>query len=284
MPAPRARPEGPSRVCTGDSMLLKNRPAPEGGEQLGCGARVLALLSVLTALPFLLIGIVGEYQGGGGGGVGGVGGLGSAPREGQALFRDAITKDRSQLLSGALSYTSNLDTDVGDEVTFTVRLTALDAKGAGKLAKDKPDVQRQFRVGGVQGASLKSSSDDVTVKLLSDKKTQQTIAAPGDEAQWQWSVSASKPDDYDLTLVVTTYQEDSSRALVTLNPPVSIKLTVHNTVRNFVVDAKEWFLAAGSLLVVLAGFFALRGPLVNFVRRKREERQERQARGQDGYM
>ncbi|MGW2568957.1 hypothetical protein [Streptomyces sp. NPDC001537] len=48
----------------------------------------------------------------------------------------------------------------------------------------------------------------------------------GDTAEWRWSVSAG---DYELALVVTTFQGDTDRALETLHPPITVHLTVHNT-------------------------------------------------------
>ncbi|MFD7813925.1 hypothetical protein ACFV6E_13385 [Streptomyces sp. NPDC059785] len=205
-------------------------------------------------------------------------------RPGQALFQDGIVEDRKNLLAGLLTYESHVDSDVGETATTTVTLKALSRKAAEARDKETSLARRNFKVGGVQGASLASASADVTVKPLSDARTQQVIAAPGDEARWQWSVTADKPGDYDLTLSVTTYQGESSRALTTLNPPVTIHLTAANTASYRFSVARGWLIAAGGLVGVLGVFWALRGPVVTYTRARKEARREKEARGEDGYM
>ncbi|MBO1330702.1 hypothetical protein [Streptomyces sp. VRA16 Mangrove soil] len=206
------------------------------------------------------------------------------PDNRQQVFRDRVAEDRKHLLAGSLRVSRQADVSVGDSVVLDVRLTALTDTAAAALERGTPDVVRDFRVGGVQGASLASASGHVRIKLLSDAKAQQVIAGPGDVARWRWAISASAPGDYDLQLVVTTYQEDSDRALATLAPPATIHVTVHDTFSHRLSVMRGELIAWSGVVVALGVIFALRRPVVAFGRSRVEAAKERRRQGRDGYL
>ena len=129
-------------------------------------------------------------------------------------------------------------------------------------------------MGGVEGATLSSASGSVHVKLLADTGTKQVIAEPNDAAEWQWSVSPSQPGDYELVLVLTTYQGDSDRALDTLTPPITIHLSVSNTWSHMINSIQNYLIALGGVAAALAAVFAFRAPLVEFTRQRRNSWRE----------
>lgn len=206
----------------------------------------------------------------------------------QAAFQAKVVDDRKQLFDGSLSYWSRVSTAVDESVSYEVSLTALgkDASPTSPLVRPATET-RPFQVGGVEGATLSSSSRSVKVELLADAKTKQVIARPGDTANWQWSISPSEPGDYELVLVLTTYQGDSDRALDTLTPPITVHLSVRNTWSHRIGSMQTSLITLGSVAAALAAFFALRAPLTELVRGRRESWRQRR-RGQederDGYL
>jgi hypothetical protein len=74
----------------------------------------------------------------------------------------------------------------------------------------------------------------------SSHRTARTARVTRDTAEWRWSVSATEPGDYELALVVTTFQGDTGAGV------------------------------AGAL----AGIHALRAPLAELLRGRREARKQ----------
>jgi hypothetical protein len=202
-------------------------------------------------------------------------------RPGQADLLASVVNDRKHLFDGSLAYDPSVSVSVGGSLTYDVRLTSRGEKSSRGTAQVAL-VTRAFQVGGVEEATLSAGDSAVRVVLLSPR-VKQVIAQPGDPADWQWSVSATEPGDYDLTLTVTTLQGDSDRALDTLTPPITVHLTVHNTWSHRFASMQNWLYAAAGSAGALAGIYALRAPLTELVRGRREARQRRNE-GRDGYM
>ncbi|WP_405884138.1 hypothetical protein OG762_39795 [Streptomyces sp. NBC_01136] len=209
-----------------------------------------------------------------------------SPIHDQASFQDTVANDRKQLFDGRLDYRSRLATPVGEPRTFRIVLTALSDEASHRSRSARPHMEtRSFQVGGVESASLTSTSPDVRIEPIAEARGKQVIARPGDRADWWWSVSASEPGDYDLFLVLTTYQEDSDRALYTLTPPITVRLRVDETWSHRVDSLLNTILAWGGAAVALTALLAFRAPLVAFVRTRRNARQERiRDSNRDGYL
>ncbi len=201
------------------------------------------------------------------------------------MFRAKVVDDRKQLFDGTLSYRTSLTAVVDDSATYRISLTAEAASRT--TAPVPPGVEtRQFQVGGVEGAALSSTNRSVQVELLADNKTKQVIAEPGDTVNWQWTVSASEPGDYELVLVLTTYQGDSDRALDTLTPPITIDLTVSDSWSHRIDSMQTFLITLGSVAAALMAVFAFRAPLVDFIRNRRDSRRQQhrdQEDERDGY-
>ena len=205
--------------------------------------------------------------------------MGSGAGLGQADLLASIVNDRKHLLAGSLAYTPNVSMSVGGRLTYDVILTARGEKSSHRTAQTALET-RVFRVGGWQGAGLSADSPDV--KVVSQSRNQ-PIAAPGDTAGWQWSVSATEPGDYDLALTVITFQGRTDRALETLHPPITVHLKVYDTWSHRFTSMRNWLYTAAGIAGALAGIYALRAPLTEIVRGRREARKQRHE-GRDGYM
>ena len=212
-----------------------------------------------------------------------LGGSGEAPgqRPGQADLRASVVSDRKHLFNGSLAYDPAVSMPVGGDLTYDVLLTARGEKSS-RFTQAALGT-RAFQVGGVEGAALTCGSRNVRVVMLTDSAPEQFIAQPGDPAEWQWSVSADEPGDYELALTVTTYQGDTKRALDTLRPPIKIYLTVHDTWSHRIVSLQDWLIAAGGIATALVAVYALRAPLTELVRARGEARRQRD-QSRDGYM
>lgn len=203
-------------------------------------------------------------------------------RPGQADLQSSIVDDRKHLFDGSLAYDPSVSVSVGDSLTYDVRLTARGEKSSHGTAQAAL-VTRAFQVGGVEEAALSAGDADVrVVSLTPDVK--QVIAQPGDLAEWQWSVSAGEPGDHDLALTVTTFQGDSDRALDTLAPPISVHLSVRDTWSHRFASMQDGLYTAAGIAGALAGVYALRAPLTELVRGRREARQQRSEDRDDGYL
>ncbi|MFI7402065.1 hypothetical protein ACIBW9_16610 [Streptomyces sp. NPDC049541] len=210
---------------------------------------------------------------------------GSAGAElGQADLQASVVNDRKHLFDGSLTYTPYVSMNVGGHLKYDVILTARGAKSSHRTARTAR-VTRAFRVGGVQGARL--SADSQNVRVVSQSEEKQPIGEPGDTAEWQWSVSATEPGDYELAVTVTTFQGDTDRALETLHPPITVHLTVHNTWSHRFTSMQNWLFTAAGIAGALAGIYALRAPLTELLRGRRDARKQRGENldeDRDGYM
>ncbi|MDQ0994077.1 hypothetical protein [Streptomyces sp. V3I7] len=219
-----------------------------------------------------------------------------ARRPDQATLQASVVNDRKYLFNGSLSFVSHVETEVGDPVTYVVRLTAVTpaddkpphaspSPSTPASASEPPTPEtRSFQVGGVEGAALTSGSDRVKVVPLSDSTTKQIIAAPRDTALWQWSVTPSEPGEYRLALAVTTYQGESDRALDTLTPPITLHLTVHDTWAHRGNALKGWLIGLGAVALALTAVLALRTPLTECAQARAEARRQRDQQNGDGYL
>jgi hypothetical protein len=207
------------------------------------------------------------------------------PDPDQASFLADVVDDRKQLFAGILTYESHVSSSVGDSTIYTISLTALGRSNTRTPDPGQPATEtRDFQVGGVEGAKLTPRSRDVKVQLLADTKTKQVIAEPGDVVSWQWSVTAGEPGDYELLLVLTTYQQDSDRALATLHPPITIHLSVNNTWSHRIDSMRNSLIAWGGVAVALGAIVAFRAPLVVFARARMDAWREQRNRRRDGYL
>lgn len=202
-------------------------------------------------------------------------------RPGQADLQASVVDDRKHLFDGSLAYDPSVSVSVDGNLTYDVRLTARDEKSSHGTAQAAL-VTRAFQVGGAEGAALSAGDSDVRVVLLTPMPKHQFIARPGDTAEWQWSVSATEPGDYGLALTVTTFQGDSDRALDTL-APITIHLSVHNTWSHRFASMQNWLYTAAGIAGALVAVHALRAPLTELVRGRREARRQRDE-DRDGYM
>ncbi|MET7474315.1 hypothetical protein ABZT17_08150 [Streptomyces sp. NPDC005648] len=197
----------------------------------------------------------------------------------QADLRASIVNDRKQLFDGSLAYTPSVSVPVGGSLRFDVLLTARGEKSRHAARAAVPT--RVFRVGGMQGAMLTPYSREVRTVMLSEAR--QPIVRPGESALWEWSVSADEPGDYDLGLTVITYQGETDRALETLNPPIDVRLKVRDTWSHRFASMQDWLFTAAGIAGALAGIYALRTPLADLVRGRREARSRREE-SRDGYL
>ncbi|MGW6904199.1 hypothetical protein [Streptomyces sp. NPDC054940] len=209
---------------------------------------------------------------------------GGPPTSDQADFQAKIVDDRRKLFDGSLTYRSRISASVDDSITYSIELTALGEAAAQKLNPEPATETRSFQVGGVEGASLTATSSHVRVVRLTDSKTRQVIAEPGDTAEWRWSLTAAEPGSYDLVLGLTTYQGDSDRALDTLTPPITVRLQVENTWSHRIDSMRNWLIALGSVAAALLALYAFRAPLTEFAQARREARRERAGGRDDGYL
>ncbi|GAA3302402.1 hypothetical protein GCM10020295_48140 [Streptomyces cinereospinus] len=138
-------------------------------------------------------------------------------------------------------------------------------------------------VGGVEGASLTSPSNEVAIRPLFDSSVKQIVTQPADRAEWEWAVSASKPGKYKLKLRITTYQGESNRALAT-SRPVTIQIHVTTTVSHRVSWLRGELVAWGGVAVALVAILTFRAPILTLLRARRESLLERRRQGRDGYM
>lgn len=206
--------------------------------------------------------------------------MSAGPGLGQADLRASIVNDRKQLFDGSLTYTPDVSMPVGRHLTYDVVLTARGEKSSHRALRAAL-ATRAFRVGGWQGAGL--SSDNPAVKVSMETTAQQAIAAPGESAYWKWSVTADEPGDYDLYLTVITYQGRTNRALETLDPPIDVRLTVRDTWSHRLASMRNWLFTAAGMAGALVGLYALRAPLTELVRGRREARKQRNE-SRDGYL
>ena len=206
--------------------------------------------------------------------------MSAGPGLGQADLRASIVNDRKQLFDGSLTYTPDVSMPVGRHLTYDVVLTARGEKSSHRALRAAL-ATRAFRVGGWQGAGL--SADNPAVKVSMETTAQQAIAAPGESAYWKWSVTADEPGDYELGLTVITYQSDTDRALETLNPPIDVRLTVRDTWSHRLASMRNWLFTAAGMAGALVGLYALRAPLTELVRGRREARRQRNE-SRDGYL
>lgn len=191
----------------------------------------------------------------------------------------SIVNDRKQLFDGSLAYAPSVSVPVGGSLRYDVVLTA---RGETSRRATRTAVQtRVFRVGGMQGARLTPYSRQVRTVLLSEAR--QPIARPGDSALWEWSVSADEPGDYELGLTVITYQGGTKRALETLNPPIDVHVKVRDTWSHRFTSMRDWLFTAAGIAGALVGIYALRAPLAELVRERREARKRRDE-SRDGYL
>ena len=202
----------------------------------------------------------------------------------QAALLASIRNDRKHLFDGSLAYSPNLSLSVGDRLTYSVVLTARGEKSSRRAAQTALET-RVFRVGGWQGAELSADGPEVRTVLHGPRR--EAIAAPGENAQWQWTVSADEPGDYGLSLSVITYQGRTDRALETLSPPIEVHLKVYDTWSHRFASMRNWLYTAAGVAGALVGIYALRAPLADLVRGRREARKRRDEnrdKHRDGYM
>lgn len=81
-------------------------------------------------------------------------------------------------------------------------------------------------VGAYIYAKLSSPSKDLTVN--SDGNGERPVFKPAEVQQWEWSLTAARPDTYDLTIEVTTQRADSTKSLGTVMVQ-HITITAHDT-------------------------------------------------------
>lgn len=188
----------------------------------------------------------------------------------------SVLNDRKHLFAGSLSYATSVTMSVDDTLTYDVRLIAR-AKNASRGTTRPAAATRTFRVGGVEGATLTSTGQDVRVRT--PPRPTQVIAKPGDKAAWWWTVSASEPGDYDLALTVTTYQGYSNVALDTLSPALTVHLTVRDTWShrwNSMLDSLgTWSAIAAALMTITGVVVACRDRLTALLRARRASWRER---------
>lgn len=204
----------------------------------------------------------------------------------QTTFMVDVNRDRKTLVPGSFWHPSSARSAVGESTSIAVGLQ-IDGKGVGQTGPaTSPPMGSKIHhipVGGVEGASLTSPSDEVKIRPLFDLNVKQIVIRPPDWADWEWAVSASEPGDYTLVLRITTYQGQSNRALAT-SRPISIHLHVANTVSHRVSWVRSELVAWGGVGAAIVALLAFRTPLLAFVRARRDSLLERRRQGQDGYM
>ncbi|MFB7260813.1 hypothetical protein ACFCXH_01415 [Streptomyces nojiriensis] len=210
----------------------------------------------------------------------------------QVVFQLKAARDRGALFTGELTYRPPPSVDIGDSVEFSVTLAGPEAYPGDPDApsptpgpdpfrsSDLPhpdpspredpeaaDETRELPVGGVQGAHLSEPRGDVKVDPIGSSR--QLLVSRRDRVEWRWDLTPRKPGQYQLSLVVETYQGDSENVLARTAPPIDIALTVNSTFWYRVGEAKEWIIAAGAVLAALGVIFSpLRKPLAGFVSRR----------------
>ncbi|MFD9047872.1 hypothetical protein [Streptomyces zaomyceticus] len=183
----------------------------------------------------------------------------------QVAFRKKAAEDRAGLFDGLLECQRERSVDVDETFKVSAVLTGLHGPLRPPRAQDPT---RVIPVGGVQGALLHSSTEDLRVEAIGTNR--RYLPTPADRVEWQWNVTPRKPGQYKLDLVVETYQGDTENVLASTDPPIEIAVTVNGTLWYRLGEAKEWIIAAGAL-VTAAGVIAamFRKPLTAIVARRR---------------
>ena len=204
----------------------------------------------------------------------------------QTTFLEDVSQDRKTLVPGGFQFPDSASSAVGRSTSIPVKLW-MEEEGPGRTGPPTPPPAGSkigyIPVGGVEGASLTSPSNEVEIRPLFDSSVKQIVTQPTDQAEWEWAVSASKPGKHKLVLRITTYQGESNRALAT-SRPVTIHFRVTNTVSHSVNWVRGELVAWGGVAAAVVAIVAFRTPLLALLRARRDSLIERQRQGTDGYM
>ncbi|WP_189317860.1 hypothetical protein [Streptomyces brasiliensis] len=208
-----------------------------------------------------------------------------APPGHQKTFLEEVDKDRKTLVPGDFWFNNAVSSAVGESTSVAVGLymEGRISDDPGPSSPPAGSKTHHIPVGGVEGASLTSSSDEVKIRPLFDSSEQQLVTQPSDLAEWEWAVGASEPGNYKLVLRIATYQGDSKRSLAT-SAPVTIRLHVKNTVSHRLSWIRGEVVAWGGVAAAVVALLAFRGPLLALAKARRDSLLERRRRGRDGYM
>ncbi|MGW6732789.1 hypothetical protein [Streptomyces sp. NPDC055013] len=200
----------------------------------------------------------------------------------QTDFLEDVSQDRKTLVPGGFRFPESASSAVGRSTSVSVTLW-MDGNYPGRTSPSAGSETHPIPVGGVEGASLTSPSNEVRIRPLFDPSVKQIVTEPTDQADWEWAVSASEPGEYKLVLRITTYQGESNRALAT-SAPVTIRFHVANTVSHRLSWLRAELVAWGGVAAAVVALLAFRVPLLNMVRARRDALLERRRQGTDGYM
>jgi hypothetical protein len=162
---------------------------------------------------------------------GGTGGPTAEPgaQSPQDLFRDALENDRASLDRGVMAYSPLSQLKTGQDVTFTVTVTDT-GTGPQTIAVSSyhgMTVARQdIPTGGIVSVQIASCQN---LTCHSESPARQAVLLQGDQASWNWTITAGQPGPADLTLVADTYDRNTSVALASVGP-VLVTGTVAPTV------------------------------------------------------
>lgn len=133
----------------------------------------------------------------------------------QTTFLEDVSQDRKTLVPGGFSSPDYASSAVGKSTSISVKLW-MDEEGPGRTGPPtSPPAGSKIGyipVGGVEGASLTSPSNEVKIRPLFDSSVKQIVTQPTDQVEWEWAVSASKPGKYKLVLRSAVFQRVVQRA------------------------------------------------------------------------
>lgn len=168
---------------------------------------------------------------------------GTEPGSSQERYRVRLAADRGALTNGVLEYPSVGSLKVDSRYAFTATVTGAQASGSISPAPSHTIHPRPVHIGGVTGVRLSCAGIGCTA--LSSER--QSILSAEDHAQWTWTLTSDQPGTAHVSLVVTTYDQDTSTVLWE-SPPIEQDISVTATPSYQLNRVADWVKASTTLI------------------------------------
>jgi hypothetical protein len=184
----------------------------------------------------------------------------------QVELQTSIVSDREHLFRGVLTYLPLDPMPVDSTQEMHVTLVAIGENPAAvKVAPGEVVGSRSMQVGGIEEARLSARGGGADISAVGP--TRGLIGEPGDKLSWTWDITPKEPREYELELVVITYQGTSNNPLSVVNPPIKIDLEVNNTFSHWISSMKAWLIGLGAVAVAAAAIWKFGTDLFSPIRR-----------------
>lgn len=190
---------------------------------------------------------------------------GPGPGSSQERYRIRLAADRGALMNGVLEYPKVGPLKVDSRYTFTATVTGAQAGGSVSPSPRRKTYPRPVHIGGVTSVRLSCTGIDCTA--LSSER--QNILSASDRAQWAWTLTPHQTGTAHVSLVVTTYDQDTSNVLWE-SPPVEQDIPVTATPSYQINRVAGWVKA----FITLIGASAIGGLVLALWRRIRKTKAE----------